>query len=158
MHTHMDCSLLYFLWAHLSTTWSSAFSLFLFIWMCKCTFCNFVDFFVREIGIVECWYFIACGCRITSCALEISQLHVYILGIFTINDGLHVDLMNSQMFWCIICKFEQTFNNVLIQRSIVHKCLIKYIKINGIKPMIIHVQITHSKLFVMRKHYTKMSA
>jgi hypothetical protein len=37
-----------------------------------------------------------------------------------------------------------------------HKCLIKYIKINGRTHMIIHVQTTHPKLFVMKKHDTKM--
>ncbi len=150
-----DCSLLYFLWMHLNATWSLMFSLFLFIWMCKRTFCNLVDFFARENDIVKCWYFIACNCRSISCGLEISQLHVYILGIFTINDDLHVDLVNLQILWCIICKSEQTSNDVLAQKSIMHKCLIKYIRINGITLVIIHVQITHPKLFVMKKYISK---
>jgi hypothetical protein len=146
-----DCSLLYFLWMHLNATWSLMFSLFLFIWMCKRTFCNLVDFFAKEIDIVKCWYFIACSCRSISCGLEISQLHVYILGIFTINDGLPLDLVNLQILWCIICKSKQTFNDVLAQKSIMHKGLIKYNKVDGINPMSIYVQIAHLKLLVMRK-------
>jgi len=39
----------------------------------------------------------------------------------------------------------------LAQRSIMHKGLINYNKVDGINPMSIYVQITHLKLFVMRK-------
>jgi len=43
-----------------------------------------------------------------------------------------MNLVKLQMFWCII-------PNVLMQRSIIDKGLIKYFKINGIIPLNIHV-------------------
>ncbi len=67
------------------------------------------------------------------------------------NDGMIVDFVNPQMLLCIICRYEQTTNDVLVQISIMHKGLIKYNKVDGINPMSIYVQIAHSKLFVMRK-------
>jgi hypothetical protein len=36
--------------------------------------------------------------------LETLQLYVDMLGIFVIDDGLLVDLVKLQVFWCIICK------------------------------------------------------
>jgi hypothetical protein len=72
-------------------------------------------------------------------------------GFFVVRDGLPMDLVKSQVLQCISCRSEQTFNNVLIQRSILCKGLIKYNKINGITPIIIHVQIAHLKLFVKKK-------
>jgi hypothetical protein len=55
------------------------------------------------------------------------------------------------MLWCIICKSKQASSDVLVQRSMLHKGLIKYSKVNGITPMTIHVQIAHPRLFVQRK-------
>jgi hypothetical protein len=55
------------------------------------------------------------------------------------------------MLWCIICKSKQAFSDVLVQRSMLHKGLIKYSKVNGIIPMTIHVQTAHPRLFVQRK-------
>ncbi len=71
------------------------------------------------------------------------------------NDGLLVDLVNPQMLQCIICRYEQAINDVLVQRSILCKGLIKYNKVNGITPMTMHVQISHSKLFALRKQQLK---
>ncbi len=51
----------------------------------------------------------------------------------------------------MICKYEQTTNDVLAQRSIMRKGLVKYNKVDGIIPMSIHVQIAHLKLFTLRK-------
>lgn len=59
------------------------------------------------------------------------------------------------MLWCIICRFENAFNDILVQRSTLHKGLIKYNKTNDITPMIIHVQTTHLKLFVQRQTTTQ---
>ncbi len=67
------------------------------------------------------------------------------------NDGLLLDLVNPQMLQCIICRYEQSTNDALAQRFILCKGLIKYNKVNGITPMIMHVQITHLKLFALRK-------
>ncbi len=50
-----------------------------------------------------------------------------------------------------MCRFEQATNNVLAQRSIMRKGLIKYTKANRITPMIICVQAAHPKLFASRK-------
>ncbi len=60
-------------------------------------------------------------------------------GFFVVNNGLPMDLMNLQMLWCIISRSEQTTNDVLIQKCIMRKGLIKYIKVNGITPMITYV-------------------
>lgn len=62
-----------------------------------------------------------------------------------------MDLVNPQMLQCIICRFEKTSSDVLIQRSIMWKGLIKYNKVNGITPMTTQLQITHPKLFALRK-------
>ncbi len=67
------------------------------------------------------------------------------------NDGLPMDLMNLQMSWCIICRFKQPTNNVLVQKCIKCKGLIKYIKVHGSDPMTTYVEITHPKLFAIRK-------
>jgi len=72
-------------------------------------------------------------------------------GFFIVNDGLLVDLVNSQMLQFIICGYEQATNDALAQRSILCKGLIKYNKVSGITPMTMHVQITYSKLFALRK-------
>jgi hypothetical protein len=69
------------------------------------------------------------------------------------NNGLFVDFVNPQMLQCIICKYEQTINDIVAQRSIMHKGLIKYNKVDGINPMSIYVQIAHMKLFAMRKQH-----
>ncbi len=45
----------------------------------------------------------------------------------------------------------QTFNDVLVQKSIMLKGLIKYSNINGMTSMTIHVQTTHPKLFALKK-------
>jgi hypothetical protein len=66
------------------------------------------------------------------------------LGIFVINNGLLVDLVIPQMLWCIIYRFEQVFNDVLVQRYMLHK-------VNGITPMTTHVQSAHPRFFVKRK-------
>jgi hypothetical protein len=79
-----------------------------------------------------------------------NRLSIY-WGIFAINDGLLVDLVKPQVLCCIICKFEQASSDVLIQRSTFCKGLIKYIKVNDIIPMTIHVQIAHPRLFAQRK-------
>jgi hypothetical protein len=45
--------------------------------------------------------------------------HSYLLicwGFFVINDGLHVDLVKSQVLQCIIYRFEQAYNDDLVQR------------------------------------------
>jgi hypothetical protein len=71
--------------------------------------------------------------------------------LFYVNNGLPMDLVNLQILWCIICRYEEETNNVLVQRSIMCKCLIKYNKVNGITSMITHVQIACSKLFALKK-------
>ncbi len=38
------------------------------------------------------------------------------------------------------------------------KCFIKYIKVNGITPMITYVQTTHPKLFALRKQQLNVVA
>jgi hypothetical protein len=60
-------------------------------------------------------------------------------GCFVVNNGPPMDLMNLQMLWCIIRRSEQATNDVLIQKCIMRKGLIKYIKVNGITPMITYV-------------------
>jgi len=45
----------------------------------------------------------------------------------------------------------QTFNDVMVQKSIMLKGLIKCSNINGMTPMTIHVQTTHRKLFALKK-------
>ncbi len=78
--------------------------------------------------------------------------HLFICwGFFAINDGLLVDLVKPKVLWCIICKFKQTFSDALVRRFTFRKGLIKYSKINGITPMIIHVQTAHPRLFAERK-------
>ncbi len=72
-------------------------------------------------------------------------------GFFAVNDGLSVDLVKPQVLWCIICKFEKTSSDVLVQRSTLCGGLIKYNKVNGITPMTIHVQTAHPRLFVQKK-------
>ncbi len=72
-------------------------------------------------------------------------------GLFALNNGLHVDLVNLQMLQCIICRLEQSTKDVLVQTFTLHKGLITYNKVNGITPMITHVQIAHPKLFALRK-------
>jgi hypothetical protein len=76
-------------------------------------------------------------------------------GLFALNNGLHVDLVNLQMLQCIICRLEQSTKDVLVQICILHKGLIAYNKVNGITPMITHVQIAHPKLFALRKKITQ---
>jgi hypothetical protein len=66
-------------------------------------------------------------------------------------------LVNLQMLQCIICRYEQATNNVLTQRSTLCKGLIRYNKVNGITPMIMHVQISHSKLFTLKKQFSAMT-
>jgi hypothetical protein len=75
---------------------------------------------------------------------------LYVGGFFVVNNGLPVDLVNTQMLWCIICRFEQTFNDVLVQKSTMFKGLIKYNKINWMTPMTIHVQTTQMKIFALK--------
>jgi hypothetical protein len=77
------------------------------------------------------------------------------LGIFSVNDGLLVDLMKPQVLWCIIYKYEQTSNDVVAQRFTLYKGLIKYNMVNGITPMTIHVQTTHPRLFAQRKQLSE---
>jgi len=77
------------------------------------------------------------------------------LGIFSVNDGLLVDLMKPQVLRCIIYKYEQTSNDVVAQRFTLCKGLIKYNMVNGIIPMIIHVQTTHPRLFTQRKQLSE---
>jgi len=72
-------------------------------------------------------------------------------GFFVVNDGLPMGLVNLQILWCIICRYEEATNNVLVQRSILHKGLIKYNKVNRITAMNTHVQIARSKSFAMKK-------
>jgi hypothetical protein len=72
-------------------------------------------------------------------------------GFFVMNNGLHVDLVNLQMLQCIICRLEQAIKDVLVQIFTLHKGLITYNKVNGITSMTTHVQITHAKLFDLRK-------
>ncbi len=62
------------------------------------------------------------------------------------------------MLWCIICKSKQASSDVLVQRSMLHKGLIKYSKVNGITPMTIHLQIAHPRLFVQRKQLSEKVA
>jgi hypothetical protein len=62
-----------------------------------------------------------------------------------------MDLKNSQMLQCIICKFEQAFEIDLTQQSILHKGLIKCSKTYDITPMKTHVETTHPKLWLHRK-------
>ncbi len=66
---------------------------------------------------------------------------------FVVNNGLFEDLVKLQLLQCIIYRSNQTFGNVLPQRSTRYKGLIKYNKIDGIITMNIHVQIAHLKLF-----------
>jgi hypothetical protein len=79
-------------------------------------------------------------------------------GFFDVNDDvLHVDLVNSQMLRCIICKFKQTFSDVLVQGSIMHKGLIKYNNMNRLIPMTTHVKITYPKFFGLRKQFNEVA-
>jgi hypothetical protein len=59
--------------------------------------------------------------------------------------------MKMQVLWCIICKFEQTNGDVLMQIFTLYKGLIKYNKVNGMIPINTHVQTTHLKLFAQKK-------
>ncbi len=77
---------------------------------------------------------------------------------FAVNDGLLVDLVKPQVLWCIICKFEHAFSDVLAQKPTLCKGLIKYNKTNDITLMIIHVQTTHLRLFVQRKQLSEKVA
>jgi hypothetical protein len=55
------------------------------------------------------------------------------------------------MLRCIICKFKQTRENVLIKSCyILRKELIKY-KCNGVTPMKTHIDYAHPKLFATKK-------
>jgi hypothetical protein len=85
------------------------------------------------------------------CLGNLTTTYLYVGDFFAVNDGLLVDLVKPQVLWCIICKFEQTFNGALVQRSTLRTGIIKYSKVNGITPMIIHVQTTHPRLFMQRK-------
>ncbi len=73
------------------------------------------------------------------CLGDLITAYLYVGDFFVVNDGLLVDLMKPQVLQCIICKFEQTFNDVLAQRFTLCKGLIKYNMVNGIIPMNIHV-------------------
>jgi hypothetical protein len=53
-----------------------------------------------------------------------------------------MDLVNPQELQCIIYRFDQTYVNVLTQRSTFRKGLMKYNKTNFIITMDIHVQAT----------------
>jgi hypothetical protein len=66
--------------------------------------------------------------------------------------------MKMQMLWCIICKFEQTYGDVLMQIFTFYKGLIKYNKVNGMIPINIHVQTTHLKLFGQKKQFMEKVA
>lgn len=72
-------------------------------------------------------------------------------GLFIMNNGLHVDLVNLQMLQCMICKLKQATRDVLVQIFTLHKGLITYNKVNVITTTTTHVQIAHPKLFVLRK-------
>jgi hypothetical protein len=50
--------------------------------------------------------------------------------VFAINDNMPMDSVNSQVLQCIIYRFEQTYVNILTQRSTFHKGLMKYNKKN----------------------------
>ncbi len=62
-----------------------------------------------------------------------------------------MDLEKSQMLQYIICKTKQVSAFVLCQWSTLWKGLIKYGKINGITPMMTHVEFAHPKLVVYIK-------
>ncbi len=78
-------------------------------------------------------------------------------GFFVIHNGLLMELVKSQVLQCISCRSEQVCNDVLVSNdvlahiSILCKGLIKYNKINGITPIITHVQTAHLKLFAEKK-------
>jgi hypothetical protein len=76
---------------------------------------------------------------------------------FVVNNGLFVDLVKLQMLRCIIYRFNQTFGNVLAQRSTRYKGLIKYSKVDGV-PMNTCVQIAHLKLLAQKKQFNKKVA
>lgn len=72
-------------------------------------------------------------------------------GLFIMNNGLHVDLVNLQMLQCVICKLKQATITVLVQIFTLHKGLITYNKVNVITTMITRVQIAQPNFFVLRK-------
>ncbi len=57
-------------------------------------------------------------------------------GFFVVRNGLPMDLVKLQVLHCINCRSEQASNEVLVQKSIICKGLIKYNKINDIIPII----------------------
>jgi hypothetical protein len=60
----------------------------------------------------------------------------YLLDLFVVHDNLHVDFVNPQMLWRIICRFQQAFDNILNQSSITKTHFnVKYNKTNGISLM-----------------------
>jgi hypothetical protein len=69
------------------------------------------------------------------CLGDPTTAYLHVGDFFSINDGLQVDLVKPQVLKCIICKFEQTFNDALAQRSMFRKGLIKYKNLNDITPM-----------------------
>jgi hypothetical protein len=81
-------------------------------------------------------------------------------GLFVVNNNLYVDLVNTSMLRCIICKSQQIVGNSLNQ-SFVHKGFIKCNKANGVTPMKIQVNFAHSclvakiKLILIEKSMAK---
>ncbi len=67
------------------------------------------------------------------------------------NDDLFMDLENPQMLQCIVYKLKKTLSINLSQSFVLEIFLIKYNKINGLTPMKTHIDITHPRLFVLRK-------
>jgi hypothetical protein len=47
-------------------------------------------------------------------------------GFFVVRNDLPMDLVKSQVLQCISCRSKQTFNEVLVQKFIICKGLIKY--------------------------------
>jgi hypothetical protein len=79
-------------------------------------------------------------------------------GFFLMNNYLHVNIVNPQMlrpffffFFFFFCILEKASNNVLSEKSILKKELIKYTKTNGITRMRMHVDCAYSRLLVERK-------
>ncbi len=108
---------------------------------------------VPNISDVDVSQLVAIGARVVSLK---PHIHLSICwGFFFINDGLLVDLVKPQVLWCIICKYEQTFNDDLVQRSKFRKALIKYSKVNDITPMTTSCANCTSKVIYVKEIATQ---